>query len=131
MTSLSGLVQDCTESCYRDGIALWRREVPDRFLAPGNPPTSAQLAYVRGLLWYGRPVRSSFAAPITRARHDLAAAVGAAGSVEGRDATALATWESQHRARLIRHLGLALGDADARAVDQAMRDVIDPRFLKA
>lgn len=130
VTSIAGLVQDCTEACYRDAISLWRSEVPDDFRAPGDPPTAAQLAYVRGLLWYHLPIRSAFAAPVARARHDLAAAVGMAGST-GRDATALSTWESRHRARLIRHLGLALGDADGRANDQAMRDVIDPRFLTA
>jgi len=128
VNSITGLVQDCAEACYRDAIPFWRRGVPEEFLRKGELPTQAQAAYVRGLLWFGLPIRMAFAPALARARHDLAAAIGAAGSTVG-DPTALRTWETQQRTRLIQYLGLALNDADQRADSQAMRDVIDPKYL--
>ena len=80
VTSLDGLVQDCTEACYRDSVEFWAGEIPAEYQARGNPPTAAQATYVRGLLWFGKPIRTAFDAAIKRTSNDLVAALGAAGS---------------------------------------------------
>lgn len=133
-TSIDGFVQDATEAFYRDSLAYWLRQVPDRFRAAGNPPTAVQANAARGMLWYGQPIRTAFRASIARASDDLIAALAAAGSTSAtkRDGvTVIRTWEALHRARLTRYLALALGDASQRADQRAMTDAIAPKYLTA
>ena len=129
VVSLQGLVQDCTAAAYRDSCDYWRDEIPPEYRVGGSMPTAAHETYVRGLLWYGQPIRAALEPHFKRAGHALASSVHAAGSQADPDSRSLKVWESRQRARLIRAGGLAISDANQRADLQAMRDMTDPVYL--
>lgn len=131
VTAISGLAHDATEAFYEDARDYWFGEVPDGYRVKSREATKSQLLYVRGLLWFGQPIRQDFAPQFKRLHNTLSAALGAAGShsdVDQPQITSLRTWESQSRATLIQRLGLALNDANQRADLQAMKDSILPQY---
>lgn len=130
--SLSGFVQDATEAFYRDARAWHANDVPAEY--QGSPAiTAAQVAYVRGLLWYHKPIRIAFDPMFTRIRNDLIASVGAAGmtTASKRDGTtALQSWELNSRFRLGQELGAAMADLNVAADRQAMKDTMKPELVE-
>jgi len=133
VVSLSGLVQDATESFYRDARAWYADEVPTEH--QGSPDViSSQVLYVRGLLWYHKPIRTAFQPAILRIRNDLIASIGAAGSTTAGvqdHANVLTTWEKNSRFRLGQELGAAMGDLNVAADRQAMKDTMLPEIVDA
>jgi len=125
VTSLNGLIHDVAEACYRDAVEFWRERTPKKFQSPDRGITASQVQYVRGLLWYGKTICDAFEPVIMRAKSDLAAAIGAAGSAD-RDNLALKTWETKQQSVIAKRIDLAINDADQRSDLQAMRDVFDP-----
>lgn len=128
VTSLSGMVQDATEAFYRDARKWHANDVPDEYQG-SSAITDAQVAYVRGLLWYHKPIRTAFQPKFLTIRNDLIASLGAAGTSDAtkRDGTmALKTWEQNARFRLGQQLGAAMADMNVAADRQAMKDTMHP-----
>jgi hypothetical protein len=130
VTSLSGLVQDAAESFYRDARQWYADEVPAEHQG-STAITAAQVAYVRGLLWYHKPIRLALQPKFVTIRNDLIAALGAAGSTTstkrvGTDA--LQTWEQTARWRLGQEVGAAMADLNVAADRQAMKDTMKPEL---
>lgn len=130
--SLSGLVQDATESFYRDARQWWADDVPVEHQG-STAITTEQVAYARGLLWHHRPIRTAIQPKFVTIRNDLITSLGAAGMTDAtkRDGTAvLRTWEQNARWRLGQELGAALADLNVAADRQAMKDTMLPELIE-
>jgi hypothetical protein len=127
VTSISGLVHDVAEHAYIDSRDLWWDQIDPDYRAPSKEPTEAQKNNVRGLLWYGLPVRQGFKTQFQAAHNNLLIALSAAGSTQAtnRDGfVALRGWEEKTKASLMSRLGAALVDANVRGDREAMKHTI-------
>ena len=131
VTSISGLVHDAAEAAYTDSRDLWWDQIDPDYRAPSKEPTKEQKTNVRGLLWYGLPVRQGFKTQFQTAHNNLLIAVSAAGSTQAtsRDGfVALRTWEEKTKASLMSRLGAALLDANVRSDREAMKHTIHSKW---
>jgi hypothetical protein len=131
VTSISGLVHDAAEAAYTDSRDLWWDQIDPDYRAPSKEPTREQKTNVRGLLWYGLPVRQGFKTQFQTAHNNLLIAVSAAGSTQAtnRDGfIALRTWEEKTKASLMSRLGAAMVDANVRADREAMKHTIHSKW---
>ena len=131
VTALSGFVQDSSAAFYRDSRDLWWNNIRPEYRVDSKDITASQDTYVRGLLWFGVPIRKHFEAPIARSKTTMLQALHQAGSTEATTKDGYLTlqaWQGKTRDALIRQVGLALVDASMRADRQAMNDTLAPQY---
>ena len=127
--SLSGLLRKANATFYRQAVLEIDWDVPESIRSKSYGRVSKRrLREARGLIVFGKDLRSELAGPIEESIRNLKATVVSAskqGSTKGSRKQAFDLWESRAKALVSTVAGYALGNAQFALFQLAGRDQVD------